>query len=64
MKLTAEAYLSTLERMSIPDQLDALERWLKYPLEDGVRPLLIREYNNLMGAAELRELLSKERAEA
>lgn len=45
--LTASGYLQALERMEIPERIKWLEGLLCRPLEDGVRPVLVRHYLNL-----------------
>lgn len=44
--LTAISYLAMLERLEVHEQIEMLAQILAGPLEEGVRPVLRREYLN------------------
>lgn len=50
--LTAASYLAMLDRLELKERIKCLEELLGYPLEEGVRPVLRREYLNLTEKAE------------
>ena len=47
MTLTAASYVQMLDRLPRKDQIRCLEDLLLCPLEDGVRPVLRRQYLDL-----------------
>lgn len=44
MNLTTSSYLQALERLDIEERVEYLAKCLAGPLEEGVRPVLVREY--------------------
>lgn len=45
--IIADGYIQMLDRLEIKERIKCLEELLRCPLEEGVRPVLRREYLNL-----------------
>ena len=63
MNIPASGYLQALERLDIEERVEYLAKCLAGPLEEGVRPVLVRHYLDLTDRDGM-PVSSAERAEA